>query len=109
MGMVPAPTPARVTPRFGVDRMARAGATIPAPLDASSVTSVVEYLRTLAAVHNQVPETVCPMTSPPPDSGSETGTSDAGEAGVTDASDAASSDAAAGASRATAAASAQAS
>jgi hypothetical protein len=83
-----------VMPRFGVDRTAPDGATIPAPLDASSVTSVVEYLRTLAAVHNQVPETVCPMTSPPADSGSEAGSSDAGEAGVTDASDAASSDAA---------------
>jgi hypothetical protein len=83
-----------VMPKYGVVRTAPDGATAPPLLDASSVTSVVEYLRSLAAVHNQVPETVCPMTPPPGDSGSEGGSLDAGEAGVSDASDAASSDAA---------------
>jgi hypothetical protein len=90
-----------VMPKYGVGRTAPDGAAVPPLLDASSVTSVVEYLRSLAVVHHQVPETVCPMTPPPGDSGSETGSSDAsdaGEAGASDASDAASSDAAAEAS-----------
>ena len=82
-----------VMPKYGVDRVVD-GATVPGPLDASSVTSVVEYLRSLAAVHNQVPETVCPMTPPPADSGTEGGSSDAGDTGASDASDAAASDAA---------------
>ena len=97
-----------VMPKFGVDRTAPDGAIVPAPLDASSVTSVVEYLRSLAAVHNQVPETVCPMTAPPGDSGTESGStdaSDAGEAGVSDAGEAGSNDAAAEASDAAAEAS----
>jgi hypothetical protein len=94
-----------VMPKYGVARTAPDGATVPPLLDASSVTSVVEYLRSLAAVHNQVPETVCPMTPPPADSGSEGGSLDAGDAGVSDASDAASSDAATEASDAAAEAS----
>jgi hypothetical protein len=84
-----------VMPKYGLPRTALDGATAPALLDASSVTSVVEFLRSLAAVHNQVPESVCPITPPPGDSGTEGGSPDGGEASVSDASDAGSSDAAA--------------
>jgi len=51
-------------------------------MDASAAQAVANYLKSLPAVQNQVPETTCPTS--PPDSGS----GDASDAGAADAADA---------------------
>jgi hypothetical protein len=74
----------RLMPKFGVGRGDAA-----APLDDASVVNVVEFLRSLPAVTNQVQTTICPALAAASDAGG-TGT-DASDAGAsTDAGDAAS-------------------
>jgi hypothetical protein len=64
-------------PKFGVPKGDAAAA-----LNDASVYSVVDFLRTLAPVSNQVPQTMCPAMTP-------AGSADAGDAGTADAGDAA--------------------
>ncbi len=68
----------RLMPKFGVGRGDAA-----APLDDASVVNVVEFLRSLPAVSNQVQTTICPALA--------TAASDAGSDAGTDASDGAAS------------------
>jgi hypothetical protein len=67
----------RLMPKFGVGR----GDAAP-PLSDASIVNVVEFLRSLSPVSNQVMTTMCPAAAPPP-------SSDAGEGGSPDAGDAA--------------------
>lgn len=64
-------------PKFGVPKGDAAAA-----LDDASVYNVVDFLRSLAPVSNQVPQTMCPAMTP-------TGSADAGDGGTPDAGDAA--------------------
>jgi mono/diheme cytochrome c family protein len=74
----------RLMPKFGVGR----GDAAP-PLDDASVLNVVEFLRSLPAVSNEVQTTICPAVASPSDAGSPP--PDANDGGTSgDAADAAS-------------------
>ncbi|MGA3123775.1 MAG: hypothetical protein ABSF69_23670 [Polyangiaceae bacterium] len=65
-----------VMPTFGLPKTNPDGSVSPAELTDASVGNVVEFLRSLAPVENEVPQTVCPASAPV-----DSGTSDAADAG----------------------------
>jgi hypothetical protein len=65
-----------VMPTFGLPKTNPDGSVSPAELTDASVGNVIEFLRSLAPVDNQVPATVCPASAP-----ADSGTSDAADAG----------------------------